>query len=113
MIYKEYFITVSNHWSKSAPQPPSLLAAVWSKVGLYHKILEAYYQDYKFMPWSQNEEGFDKNVSMEQVRSMRHLRLGHQGLEGTALNQFDSTRKYGERSRSHSPSQGFGSRLSP
>ena len=42
------------------------------------------------MLWFRNEDDFDENVSMELVRSMRHLNLGHEDVGGTALDQTGS-----------------------
>jgi hypothetical protein len=67
MICKEYFIAISNYQNNSRPQSPNLLAAARGKPDHYHEVVEAYYQNYDFMLWSENEQDLDKNVSMELV----------------------------------------------
>ncbi|PMD27860.1 hypothetical protein NA56DRAFT_696878 [Hyaloscypha hepaticicola] len=56
-IYREYFIELS--------KDPLL----------YREVLESYYGNYNFRLWNHNELKFHKNVSMNLVRSMRHLTL--------------------------------------
>jgi hypothetical protein len=65
MICKEYFIAISNYQNNSRPQPPNLLAGVRGKPDHYREVMEAYYQNYDFMLWSENEQDLNKNVSME------------------------------------------------
>jgi hypothetical protein len=74
-IYREYFIQLSKDITKYQRQDPYLLAAVRGHPLLYREVLESYYGNYNFRLWNHNELNFHNNVSMNLVRSMRHLTL--------------------------------------
>jgi len=74
-IYREYFIQLSKDITQYQRQDPNLLAAVRGQPLLYREVLESYYGNYNFRLWNHNELNFHNNVSMNLVRSMRHLTL--------------------------------------
>ncbi len=81
MIYKQYFVAISNHGQNSCPQPPNLLSAVCHLPELYREVIEVYRREYNFVLWYKNEKDFEENVSLELVRSMQHLTIGHGNME--------------------------------
>ncbi|KAE9380116.1 hypothetical protein N431DRAFT_477106 [Stipitochalara longipes BDJ] len=75
IIFRSYFIMLSRDSMHSDREHPNLLAAARSKPLLYQELLASYHRYYNFRLWCRNEQDFDENVSLELVRSMRHLTL--------------------------------------
>jgi hypothetical protein len=81
VIYREYFIAISSHGQNIHPEPPNLLAVVRCRPDLYPEVADIYRHEYKFTLWYKNKKDFHNNVSMELVRSIRYLTIGHGGMQ--------------------------------
>jgi hypothetical protein len=84
MIYTQYFIAISKHEQNFYPESPGLLAAVGRQSKLYVEVIKVHRQEYNFMLRYKNQVDFDKNVSMELIRSIQHLTIGCEGMETVA-----------------------------
>jgi len=92
MIYREYFISISSRKPNTESQPPNLLAAVRCRSEIYRKVHEAYCRHYEFMLPLRRRSivNFDKKVSVDLVRSIRHLTIGNLGLNLSAPRHLPS-----------------------